>query len=109
MWFMVEIPNKLNSLLWDCKTAEDIYERLRRERCFSKNGKEDRAAVVVSIEQGEAEWRREVADPSFCGGTREWYVTGALIRGGYLNEHARKLMDKRLVAAAAKPWWRFWQ
>jgi len=25
---MVEIPNKLNSVLWDCKTADDIYERL---------------------------------------------------------------------------------
>jgi len=62
---MVEIPNKLNSVLWDCKTADDIYERLHRKRCLSKDGQEDRAAAVASIEEGEAEWRRDLADRGF--------------------------------------------
>jgi hypothetical protein len=71
---MVEIPNQLNSLLRECRTATDIYERLRQKRCLSKPGEEHRAAAVASIDQGEAEWRREVDDPGACGGTREWFV-----------------------------------
>jgi hypothetical protein len=103
---MVEIPNQLNSLLRECRTATDIYERLRQKRCLSKPGEEHRAAAVASIDQGEAEWRREVDDPGACGGTREWYVIEALTRGGYLNDRARKLA-KSLVTKA-KPWWRCW-
>ena len=105
---MVEIPNKLNSMLWDCKTADDIYERLHRKRCLSKDGQEDRAAAVASLEEGEAEWRRDLADPGFCGGSREWYVIAALMRGGYLNNRARKLTAASLITAE-RPWWQFWR
>jgi hypothetical protein len=104
---MAEIPTKLTSLLWKCKTTDDVYETLRRERCLSPQAVAHRADAMVSIQQGELAWRREVADPGACGGTREWYVVGALMRGGYLNERARKFMEK-LMVPGAKPWWRFW-
>jgi hypothetical protein len=105
---MVEIPNKLNALLRDCRAAEEVYEKLRGERCLSKNGRVNRAAAVASIEEGEAEWRRELADPGFCGGSREWYVVAALMRDGHLNNRASKLMSKSLITEA-KPWWQIWR
>jgi hypothetical protein len=105
---MVEVPNKLTSALRGCRTVLDIYERLYQERCLSKDGQEDRATAVASIAQAEAAWRREMADPGFCGGSREWFVIGALMRGGYLNHRAIKLIAKTLVVEQ-QPWWQFWR
>jgi hypothetical protein len=105
---MVEIPNKLGWALRDCKTADDIYVRLHRERCLLKDGQVDRAAAVTLIEQAEAAWRREMADRGFCGGSREWFVIVALMNGGYLNRRAGKLFAKKLIPAQ-HPWWQFWR
>lgn len=88
---MAEIPNALTDLLRG-KTPEEIYEALYREHCLSPVGIEQRARGIALIRGADAEARRH-REHGLVGPTREYYIAGALIGGGYLNARAKDLLD----------------
>jgi hypothetical protein len=102
---MADIPSKLTVLLQD-KTTAEIYETLRREKCLSPSGLENRAQVVAVAAEAEAGHRRS-SEQGAIGGTREFCIVLALSGGGYLNERAMKLFDTTAYKPQSKPWWRF--
>lgn len=102
---MADIPSKLTVLVQG-KTIAEIYETLRREKCLSPAGLEDRAQVIAVAGRAEAEHRRS-SEQGAVGGTREFCIVLALSGGGYLNTRAKKLFDTRAYKEQRKPWWRF--
>ena len=56
---MVEIPNKLNSVLWDCKTVSgdaNLFFRLI-------NARYERGAMILTSNRGFGEWVEIFGDP----------------------------------------------
>ena len=88
---MAEIPNALTDLLRR-KTPDEVYETLRDAHCLSSDGIERGAQVLALIAEAHAAALTH-REQGMVGPTREYYVAGALMRGGYLNAHAKALLD----------------
>jgi len=88
---MAEIPNALTDLLRG-KTPDAIYETLYQNHCLSPAGIEQRARAIALIRKADVEAQRH-REQRMVGPTREYYIVGALMRGGCLNAHAKDLLD----------------
>jgi hypothetical protein len=85
---MAEIPNALTDLLRG-KTPDEICETLHQNHCLSPAGIEQRTRAIALIR--EAGQRHH--EQGMVGPTREYYIAGALMGGGYLNARAKDLLD----------------
>lgn len=88
---MAEIPNALTDLLRG-QTPEEIYETLSQNHCLSPAGIAQREGCIALIRRADAEARRH-REHGLVGPTREYYIAGALMGGGYLNARAKDLLD----------------
>ena len=88
---MAEIPNALTDLLRG-KTPDEIHETLYQKRGLSPAGIEQRGRAIALIREADVEAQRH-REHRIVGPTRECYIVGALMGGGYLNAHAKDLLD----------------
>ena len=100
---MVEPPNELTTLLLDA-TPEEIYDRLRRERCLTAAALKERQKTIAVIRDGESEWRRD-SGQGLVGGSREYVIVLHLAHHALLTRRARRLLNLVLVR---QRWWQLW-
>ncbi len=103
---MAEVPNAFADLLRG-QTPDAMYDTLRRERCLSPAGLEERQRVVVLIEKSAEEWRHD-QELGIVGPTMAYQIAGTLMHDGCLNARATELLKTITYQPHPRRWWRFW-
>ncbi|MGH9515814.1 MAG: hypothetical protein ACRD3P_09090 [Terriglobales bacterium] len=101
---MAEPPNRFTALILD-KNAEETYDILRRERCLSSSGLEQRKNAIAQINEAVAEARHQ-GEQHMVGGTSGLLIFIRLAQRGFLNRRAKRLFNSILVR---QHWWQFWR
>lgn len=76
-------------------TDDEVYDRLRKERCLSWKGRRNRAAVLRVMREAAAAYADWVAaHPRMTGPNGQDRLADALLASRYVNGRARRMADE---------------